>query len=423
MSEVKPNGLDVESLRAAYPALRHEINGKTPVYFDNACTALKPRVVSERLADFYANYGGCGGKRSTHLLAQETEQWWQGTRKKIAAFLNAEKPEEIIYTSGTTEGINIVARAFPYEDGRREVVITEMEHNSVLLPFYEAAQRGEVELKICPIVNGRLDIAALEKLVTRKTALIAMAHSSNVIGGVFPVTQAARIAHAKGAKILIDDAQYLASHRHDVRATNVDFVAFSAHKIGGPFGIGALYGKEHLLNRLGHNKIGGGTVKDIKRDGDAVEAVYLDAPMRFEAGVQNFGGAAAFGDALDHLTALPQRAVRSHIEKLVRRMIAGLQKIPQVKILGDPEVLAEGSLVSFYPTDETISPRDFALYINHELPERYIALRVGEHCAHLLHKTQRISGTIRTSFAAYNTEEEVDFFLAGLASYIKEAMS
>ncbi len=413
--------LDFKALRAHYPALELPVDGKRLVYLDNACTALKPRCVAEALSDFYLNSGACGGKRSTHKLAQRVEDGFQEARRAAAKFLNAERSEEIVFTSGTTEAVNLVARAFPYEDGRREVVVTEFEHNSVLLPFYEAAQRGEVELKICPSKKGRLDMDALESLVTRKTALVAMAHSSNVLGGVFPVTQAARIAHAKGAKILVDDAQYLSSHRHDVRATNVDFAAFSAHKLGGPFGIGVLYGKEHLLNRLGRYKVGGGTVKDIKRDGPAIEAVYLDAPLRFEAGVPNFGGAVAFAAALKHLESLPVKALRAHVESLVRRMLAGLAKIPQVRVLGDPETLAEGSLVSFFPADEALSPKDFGIYLNHELKESVVAVRIGEHCAHLLHKTQRIPQTVRASFFAYNTPDEVDVLLDALAGYLKEA--
>lgn len=421
MSRVADAPFDVQALRAHYPSLDAEVDGRRLVYLDSACTALKPRVVAEALCDFYLRWGGCGGKRSTHRLSQRVEDLFQDARREIAAFLNAERAEEIVFTSGATEAVNLVARAFPYEAGRREVVVTELEHNSVLLPFLEARDRGEVELKVCPSRGGAPDLDALERLVTRRTALVAMTHSSNVLGGAFPVERAARIAHAKGARLLVDDAQYLSSHRHDVRATDADFVAFSAHKLGGPFGSGALYGKEHLLNRLGRWKVGGGTVKDIEADGDDVRASYLDAPQRFEGGVQNFAGAVAFAEAVRFLKALPAAAVRAHVASLVRRALEGLSGLPQVQVLGEPEALEQGSIVAFHPKGKAFSPRDLNLYLNHELKGRFIAVRVGDHCAHLFHRRRKLPATVRLSFFAYNTAEEVDLFLDALETFLKEA--
>lgn len=414
-------GGGVARLRRQYPALSQEIQKKKLVYFDNACTLLKPKAVADRIADFYRNWGGCGGKRSTHLLSQQVEAWLLEARRAAAEFISAESPNEIIFTSGTTESVNLVARAFPYEENRREVVITDLEHNAVFLPFYEASQRGEIKLRFCRSQNGRVDLEAMKDLISDRTALVAMTRASNVYGGVQPMAEVSRMAHRHGALVLADDAQYLSSHRENVTEVNVDFAAFSSHKIGGPFGLGVLYGKENLLNRLGHYKVGGGTVKSVQWRSADPEVEYLDAPMRFEAGVPNFGGVVGFAEAVKFIQAIPQEALRAHVAGLVRRAAAGLARFSQIKVLGRTDDLTEGSLVSFYPVHENFSAADFNLYLNHELKSRFIAVRVGEHCAHLLHQSLGIGATVRLSFFAYNTEQEVDVFLDALEGYVKAA--
>ncbi|MCM2304186.1 MAG: aminotransferase class V-fold PLP-dependent enzyme, partial [Elusimicrobia bacterium] len=217
---------------------------------------MKPAAVAARLADFYANWGGCGGKRSTHLLSQQVEDWFQEARRRAALFLNAESPNEIVFTSGTTEAANIVCGGFPFDGERRKVVITDLEHNAVALPFIEAARAGRIELAICPTDEGRLDLDRLASLLDDKTALLAITHASNVMGGVVPVAEAAKLARRKGIRVFVDDAQYLGTHREDVSTLGADFVAFSAHKLGGPFGVGVLWGHETELNRLGTWKLG-----------------------------------------------------------------------------------------------------------------------------------------------------------------------
>ncbi|MFA5139179.1 MAG: aminotransferase class V-fold PLP-dependent enzyme [Elusimicrobiota bacterium] len=412
--------LDVEAVRAEFPALAEPADGRRLVYLDNACTALKSRRVAERLRGFYLSAAGCGGRRSTHRVSRRAEEVFQDARAVIARFINAEKPEEIVFTSGTTGAVNLLARAYPYEAARREVVVTEMEHNSVLLPFHEAARRGEAVLRVCPLRDGILDEEALERLVCGRTALVAVTHSSNVLGCKVPVERVARLAHSRGARVFVDDAQYLSSHREDVRSTDADFAAFSSHKLGGPFGIGVLYGKEHLLNGLRGSGAGGGTVRDIAASGDGLSASYLDPPARFEAGVQDFGGAAGFAEAVRLLESWPAAAVRAHAAGLVRRVVEGLSRHEEVSVLGDPRGLAEGSIVSFRSAHPAFSLSDFGLYLDSEVPGLCVAVRVGEHCAHLLHKRLGIPATARVSLFAYNTAEEVDLFLGCLESYLKE---
>ncbi len=422
-SKTAPAAFDVEALRALYPSLAQEIGGKRLVYLDSACTALKPEAVSERLADFYANWGGCGGKRSTHLLSQAVEDWFQASRQAVAAFLRAESPNEIVFTSGTTEAVNMVARGFPYEPSRRKVVITDLEHNAVALPFLQLAEEGVIELAICPSIDGRLDLDKLSSLLDDKTALLALTHASNVMGGVTPAAEAAKLAKRKGVRVLVDDAQYLGTHLEDVSTLGADFVAFSGHKLGGPFGTGVLWGHETELNRLRHYKLGGGTVKSVAWDGKTglPTATYLDAPMRFEAGVQDFGGAIGLHEALKVRGSLAPAALRGHVSALVARTAAALSKVPQVRVLGRPEALAQGSLVTFVAAHPDFSPVDFNLYLNHELKGRFVAVRVGEHCAHLQHRRLGVDATVRASFGPYNTEAEADLFADAVTSYAQEA--
>lgn len=414
--------LDVEKARALYPALGREISGKRLVYLDSACTALKPAAVAARLADFYANWGGCGGKRSTHLLSQQVETWLQASRQAAADFIRADGANEIVFTSGTTEAANIVCHAFPYEAGRRKVVITDLEHNAVALPFIEKARRGEIELAICPTKDGKIDLDVLESMLDDKTALLAITHASNVMGGVTPAAEAAKLAKRRGIKVFVDDAQYLGTHREDVSSLGADFVAFSAHKLGGPFGVGVLWGHETELNRLSTWKLGGGTVKSVAWDlKGPVEPVWLDAPGRFEAGVQNFGGAIGLHEALKVRESLPAAGIRAHVGGLVRGLAEALAKIPEIRVLGRPEDLEKGSLVTFAAEHPDFSPVDFNLYLNHELRGTFVAIRVGEHCAHLQHRRLGVDATVRASLAAHTTAAETALFADAVRSYAKEA--
>lgn len=422
-SELKASAYDVDAVRAHYPSLEKELDGRRLVYLDSACTALKSASVAARLAEFYAEWGGCGGKRSTHRLSQKVEDDFQAARRAVASFLKAESPNEIVFTSGTTEAVNLVARAFPYDPSRRKVVITDLEHNAVALPFLQLAAEGVIELSICPSADGVLDLDRMAELIDETTALVAMTHASNVMGGVTPVAEAAKLAKRKGARILVDDAQYLGTHLEDVSTLGADFVAFSGHKLGGPFGTGVLWGHEVELNRLNHYKLGGGTVKNVKWDGKTglPEPVYLDAPMRFEAGVQDFGGAIGLHEALELRRSLAPSALRGHVSGLVTRTAEKLRALAEVRVLGRPEELARGSLVTFVPAHPDFSPPDFNLFLNHELDGRFIAVRVGEHCAHLQHRRLGVDATVRVSFGPYNTQAEADLFVDAVTTFAQEA--
>ena len=413
---------DAESFRRQFPALQRKVSGKRLVYLDNACTALKSRAVAQAAARFYEETGACGGKRSTHLLAQQVESSVQLAREAARRFLNAESVNEIVFTSGVTDAANLIARAFPYESGRREVVITDLEHNAVFLPFYEAAKRGEIDLSLCRTERGQLATEAIKPLISDRTALVCVTHASNVAGGVVALDQIVRHAHAKGARVFVDDAQFLSSHREDVQALQADFVAFSAHKLGGPFGLGVLFGKEQELNRLRHYKLGGGVVKSVRWNGNGLpEVEYLDAPMRLEPGVANFAAFPAFVEAIALLESLPAASLRAHVGGLAARLAKRLEGVPAISVVGAAH--EEGSLVSFSVKNDEFSIPDFNLFLNHELDGRFIAVCAGEHCAHLLHQSLGLDATVRASFFAYNTAEEADVFADAVESYAREAVA
>jgi len=251
--------------RGQFPRLLRAVEGrKRLVYLDNACTALKLRAPAEKMRDFALQGGGCAGGRSMHALARRSEEAVAQTRAATAAYLGAASPREIVFTSGTTEAVNLLARGLPASPGRREIIVTDLEHNSAYLPFYERARRDGLSLIVAKTKRGRLDLKALARLVSKKTMLVAIPRSSNVFGGVLPLDAVCDLAHDAGAFVFADEAQYLQSHREDVQETGVDFAAFSAHKLGGPFGVGVLYGKEHLLNTLEPHKPGGGTVAGLR---------------------------------------------------------------------------------------------------------------------------------------------------------------
>ena len=405
------------NVRSQFPALSRKLNGKQLVYLDNACSTLKPKRVADAMHEFYLYGGGCAGKRSTHLLSQEVQDAMDGARRAVARFLNAESPNEIVFTSGTTEGANWIARAFPYTPERREVVLSELEHNSVFLPFFEMAEAGLIDLKLCPSPGGELDLDAFKKLVTGKTALVAITRASNVAGGVQPVGEVIRHAHRMGAKVLLDEAQFLSSHKDDVQASDADFVVFSAHKIGGPYGSGVLYGKEPLLNRLRPHKVGGGTVRDVAFEDGAWNVTYLDAPQRFEAGVQNYAGMIGLQAAIGFLEEIGYPALRANAAELAGHAFDRLSALDGVKVVGRRERLTDGALVSFYCERPGFSLQDFNLYLNHELPGHAVAIRIGEHCAHVLHRRLGTPMTARLSFFAYNTRQEIDLCVDALESY------
>lgn len=404
--------------RNQFPQLTRAVEGsKRLVYLDNACTALKLRTPADKMRDFTLRWGGCAGGRSMHSLARRSEEVVAEARAAAAAFIGAVSPGEIVFTSGTTEAVNIVARGLPFPPGRSEIIVSDLEHNSAYLPFYERAERDGLRIKIAKTKEGALDLKSLARLISKKTALVVLPHSSNVFGGVLPLNEVCDLAHDAGALVFVDDAQFVQSHREDVQESGVDFAAFSAHKLGGPFGVGVLYGKEHLLNTIAPHKPGGGTVSGLVRSNGAWRPRYLDSPQRFEGGIQNYTGIVGLAETLRLHERLDRAALRNHISALVRRAVRGLGQLRWVRVLGSEDGLARGSLVSFAVSDERFSASDLSIYLDQDLPKHLVALRVGEHCANLIHGRLGLRETVRISFFAYNTVQDVDCFLNALCGY------
>jgi cysteine desulfurase/selenocysteine lyase len=412
---------DPAAARRDLPVLDRDFDGRKLVYLDSACTALKPAPVAAEVAAFYSECGGCGGRRSSHLLSQEVQRRADEARRAVAAFLNAESPNEIVFTSSTTDSMNLLARSFIPEPGRDEVLLADLSHNSALLPFVEAGRDRGWKIVVLQTEDGRLSAEQLDSRLTHRTALVVLTRASNVFGGAQPVSELIRLAHRRGAKVAVDAAQFVPSHDEDVRATDADFVAFSSHKLGGPFGVGVLYGKEHLLNALLPWRVGGGTVRDVAWSEAGAEPSWLDAPDRFEAGVQNVGGWIGLASAIEYRRRLGREGVRAHVSSLAGFAAEALASTPGLRVLGRPDRIAEGSLVSAAPEDPDFSLQELSLYLNHEIPGRAVAVRVGEHCAHVLHKRLGLRSTLRLSFGPHNTREEAALAVEAIRSFMKVA--
>jgi len=392
--------LQPETFRPDFPALAKVLdNGARLVYLDNAASAQRPRPVIEAIVDTYENHYA-NVHRGIHALAQEVDQRYDQAREKVRTLLGAPGTEQIIFTSGTTAAINLVARSWGEANVRAgdEILLTEMEHHSNLVPWQQLAQRRGAVLRHIPLgEDGRLQLDALENLLCERTKLVAVTAVSNVLGTINPVAEIIRRAHAAGAVVLVDGAQSVPHQQTDVVALDADFLAFSGHKMLGPSGVGVLYGKRELLEAM-PPFLGGGTM--IRRvELDCFEPA--DLPWKFEAGTPPIVPAIGLGAAVDYLNGVGLQAIHEHERRLTERAHEVLGAIPGVRILG-PAPQHKAGIVSF--TLAHIHAHDVAEVLN-----RYgIAVRAGHHCAMPLHKRYGITATARASFYFYNTLAEVD---------------
>lgn len=409
---------NLAALKKEFPALEQRFDGRRLVYLDSACTVLKLRCAAEAQRRHMLLLGGCGGKRSMHSLAAAMEEDFYAARERVGRFMGATAPEEVIFTSGVTDAANLLANSFPFTPRRNEVVLSPLEHNAVFLPFERLAAAGRVKLRVAPLKNLKVDMAGLEKLIGPKTALVCLAHAPNIFGGVQDISRAAGAAHAAGAYLFADDAQYAPSHGGCGAAGGADACAFSGHKLGAPFSTGALYVKSGLMAKLRPWRVGGGTVKTVSLAGGRYSAEYLGGHQGFEAGVQNYSGAAGLAAALDRLEKAGFAEIRAHVSGLVLHALGELGKIKGVKVLGQKEDIAEGSLISLAPVKKGFSVPDFNLFLNQEIKGRMIAVRTGRHCADLACLASGYSETIRISYFAYNTPADTLCFIEALNKYL-----
>jgi cysteine desulfurase/selenocysteine lyase len=396
---------DVQKIRAQFPILSQSVNGKPLVYFDNGATSQKPQVVIDSIVDYYSNYNA-NIHRGVHTLSQLATDAYEQARYKIQKHFNAKQPFEIIFTSGTTESINLVANGFAsLVEKNDEIIVSALEHHSNIVPWQMLCEQTGAVLKVIPIdIHGELILSQYEKLLSNKTKLVCCNHISNALGTLNPIEEIIKKAHSVGAAVLIDGAQSCPHLQPDVQALDVDFYVTSAHKMCGPTGVGMLYGKEEWLRKLPPYKGGGEMIATVTFE----KTTYADLPHKFEAGTPNICGGIAFGAAIDYMNEVGFDNIAKHEHELLVYGTQKLQEIEGITIYGPSDLTKKASVISF--NIENIHPYDIGTIID----KLGIAVRTGHHCAQPIMDFYKIPGTIRASFAFYNTKEEIDIFVAAV---------
>jgi cysteine desulfurase/selenocysteine lyase len=403
------NELDVYAVRRHFPALSREVKGKPLVYFDNAATTQKPQVVIDALVEYYSKFNA-NIHRGIHTLAEEATAAFESTRDTVQRFINSPTREQIIFTGGTTEGINLVAQTWGRQNIKKgdEILISAMEHHSNIVPWYILAQEKGAVLKVIPVnEDGELVMSEFEKLLTEKTKIVAVVHASNALGTINPVKKIIDAAHKVGAIVLIDGAQSSVHLDIDVQALDCDFFSFSSHKIYGPTGVGILYGRKQLLEDMPVYQGGGEMIREVSYENIS----YNDLPYKFEAGTPNIADAIAFKAALDFTGKIGKEKIRKHEHEILEYATEKLEAIPGLRIIGKAK--NKVSLISFVMGK--VHPQDLGILLDN----RGIAVRTGHHCAQPLMDRYCIPGTTRASFAMYNTKEEIDELITGLNKAVK----
>lgn len=402
--------LDIQQIRKKFPILDREVNGQPLIYFDNGATTQKPKEVLDVLNHYYEYYNA-NVHRGIHTLSQEATDKMEESRRKVQAFVNAKHEHEIIFTRGTTEAINLVASSFGelLVEGD-EILITQIEHHSNIVPWQLLAQRKKAVLRYIPLsAEGILDLSQLDQLLTNKTKLVALNQVSNALGVVNPIKEIITKAHQVGAKVLIDGAQSTPHIPIDVQEMDCDFFAFSGHKMYGPTGIGVLYGKEELLNLMPPYHGGGEMIKEVNLD----FSTYACLPFKFEAGTPDVAGIIGLGAAIDFINSIGINEIHDYEMSLIDYAMQRLKTLPEVEIYAANA--PHSGAISFNLKLDGVHASDVGMILD----KKGIAVRTGHHCAQPIMKFFCIPGTVRISFAIYNTKEEIDQFIEGLKTAIR----
>lgn len=395
-----------ETIRADFPILSKPVNGKKLVYLDNAATSQKPKQVIDCLRNYYESTNA-NVHRGIHTLSEKATKEYEGVRELVRDFIGAAETREIIYTAGTTAAINLVA----YSWGRAnvlagdEIVLTPMEHHSNLVPWQILAAEREAKLVYLELTeDGQIDLKSAERLINKRTRLVAVTQMSNVLGTINPISQLAKIAHANGALILVDGAQGIPHLPTSVKELDCDFLAFSLHKMVGPTGVGMLWGKSEILESMPPFLGGGNMIGTVSRE----RSTWAELPYKFEAGTPNIADVIASGEAIKYLNRLGMKNVRDHEIELSSYALEKFQATPEITVYGPLDATKRGGVFSFNVKD--IHPHDLSQILN----EHGIAIRAGHHCCQPLMKDLKVMGTARASFYIYNTKEEIDFLFESL---------
>ena len=396
-------GLNLTTIRADFPILSRKVNGQDLVYLDNAATSQTPTQVIDVIADYYQSYNA-NIHRGVHTLSQEATDKFEQARQSIQTHFNIRKSHEVIFTSGTTHSINLVAFGFgTLLSPGDEVIVSALEHHANIVPWQMMCERSGAILRVIPMTDeGTLDIHAYKELLNTKTKLVFVNHVSNALGTINPIEEIIQKAHKVGAAVLVDGAQACGHIKPDLQKLDVDFYTVSAHKLCGPTGIGMLYGKEKWLNKLPPYQGGGEMIDEVTFE----KTTYADLPHKFEAGTPNICGGIAFGAALDYMNTIGFDAIGSYEDELLQYATEQLTQIEGLRIYGDNK--HKTAVISF--NIDSIHPYDVGTLLD----KMGIAVRTGHHCAQPIMDYYKIPGTIRASFAFYNTKDEVDTFVNGV---------
>lgn len=403
MSDLKLKPFNVREIREEFPALRQQIYGKNLIYFDNGATSQKPKMVLDAINLFYSKENA-NIHRGVHYMSQRATTEYEAARQRIQRYLGARKSEEIIFTKGATDSINLVAYSFGLSLGAGdEVLISAMEHHSNIVPWQMLCERQGCTLKVAPInLRGELIMEEFDKLLSKKTKLVSIIHISNTLGTINPVKEIIEKAHAVGAKVLVDGAQSIQHMHINVKEMNCDFYVFSSHKVFGPTGIGVLYGKEDILDRMPPYQGGGDMISRVSFE----RTTYNELPFKFEAGTPHIAGGICLGKAFEFLESIDMEAAERHERELAKYAEDMLDTFEGLQIIG--EAKNKTSVVSF--SVKGIHPFDIGTLLD----KQGIAVRTGHHCTQPLMGFYGIPGTVRASFAFYNTKEEIDTFVGAV---------
>jgi len=400
-----PADFDIERVRRDFPILGEPVHGKSLVYLDSAATSQKPQAVIDAMSHFLLKENA-NVHRGVHYLSERATDAYEGARAKVKQFLNAKDVHEIVFVRGTTEAINLVAQTYgkTHVGADDEVLITAMEHHSNIVPWQMLCEEKGARLRVAPITDaGELVLSELEKLIGPKTKLVAVTHVSNVLGTINPIRQIVELAHARGARVVVDGAQAAPHLRVDVQALGCDFYAFSGHKMYGPTGIGVLYGRSELLDEMPPYQGGGDMILSVSFE----KTVYNKPPGKFEAGTPNMAGAVGLGAAIDFLASLGQGALSAHEQDVLDYGIRALAEVPGLRLIGTAR--GKASVISFVLDD--VHPHDIGTILDRE----GIAVRTGHHCAQPLMSRLGVVATARASLACYSARHDIDALVSGLA--------
>jgi cysteine desulfurase/selenocysteine lyase len=403
---------DVAKIREDFPILRQKAHGKPLVYLDNAATTQKPRAVIDRLVDYY-EMENANIHRGVYELSQRATAAYEHAREKVAKFLNAPKSSEVIFTRGSTEGINLVASSFgrTFLKEGDEIILSAMEHHSNIVPWQLAAEQSGAKIRVIPMNDvGELMLDDFERLLSPRTKIVSIVHVSNSLGTVNEVRRIAQLAHRVGAKVLIDGAQWVAHHRTDVQAFGCDFYVFSGHKLFGPTGIGALWGRSELLDQMPPYHGGGDMIESVSFE----RTTYAALPNKFEAGTPDIAGAIGLGAAIDYVQSIGFENFEPYEAALLDRAVSLLKEVPGVRLIGTAK--KRGGVVSFVIDEPFIASLDVGNRLDHE----GIAVRTGHHCCQPVMERMGVPATIRASVALYNTVEEIEYFARAVRKIVED---